>query len=170
MPDFKVLIATRPEKRMGSDETWDLSEGALIDAMKSLSIPYALSPGEGAFYGPKVEIHFVDAIGRSWQLGTIQVDYILPERFDLEYVGEDNSGHRPVMLHRAILGSLERFIGIYIEHCAGNFPTWMAPRQVAILNVTDRQNDYCQEISSLLKASGIRRAYRSGSWWKTVRR
>jgi threonyl-tRNA synthetase len=156
MPDFKVLIATRPEKRMGSDETWDLSEGALVDAMKKLEIPYELSPGEGAFYGPKVEIHFVDAIGRSWQLGTIQVDYILPERFDLEYVGEDNTGHRPVMLHRAILGSLERFIGIYIEHCAGQFPTWMAPRQVAILNVTDRQNDYCQEISGTLKAAGIR--------------
>jgi threonyl-tRNA synthetase len=156
MPDFKVLIATRPEKRMGSDETWDAAEGALIDAMKNLNIPYEISPGEGAFYGPKVEIHFVDAIGRSWQLGTIQVDYILPERFDLEYVGEDNAAHRPVMLHRAILGSLERFIGIYIEHCAGHFPTWMAPRQVAILNVTDRQNGYCEEIAALLKSKGLR--------------
>jgi threonyl-tRNA synthetase len=156
MPDFKVLIATRPEKRMGSDETWDASEGALIDAMKNLGIPYEISPGEGAFYGPKVEIHFVDAINRSWQLGTIQVDYILPQSFDLEYVGEDNARHRPVMLHRAILGSLERFIGIYIEHCAGHFPTWMAPRQVAILNVTDRQNGYCEEIAGLLKKAGIR--------------
>lgn len=156
MPDFKVLIATRPEKRMGTDATWDLSEGALIDAMKNLNIPYSITPGEGAFYGPKVEIHFVDAINRSWQLGTIQVDYILPERFDLEYVGEDNSSHRPVMLHRAILGSLERFIGIYIEHCAGHFPTWMAPRQVTVLNVTDRQNAYCEEIVATLKAQGIR--------------
>jgi threonyl-tRNA synthetase len=156
MPDFKVLIATRPEKRMGTDATWDASEGALIDAMKTLKIPYEISPGEGAFYGPKVEIHFIDAIGRSWQLGTIQVDYILPQHFDLEYVGEDNASHKPVMLHRAILGSLERFIGIYIEHCAGHFPTWMAPRQVAILNVTDRQNDYCQEIVAELKAQGIR--------------
>ena len=156
MPDFKVLIATRPEKRMGTDATWDASEGALIDAMKNLNIPYTITPGEGAFYGPKVEIHFVDAINRSWQLGTIQVDYILPERFDLEYVGEDNSSHRPVMLHRAILGSLERFIGIYIEHCAGHFPTWMAPRQVTVLNVTDRQNDYCKEIVASLKAKGIR--------------
>jgi threonyl-tRNA synthetase len=141
---------------MGSDETWDASEGALIDAMKNLGIPYEISPGEGAFYGPKVEIHFVDAINRSWQLGTIQVDYILPQSFDLEYVGEDNARHRPVMLHRAILGSLERFIGIYIEHCAGHFPTWMAPRQVAILNVTDRQNGYCEEIAGLLKKAGIR--------------
>lgn len=163
MPDFKVLIATRPEKRMGSDETWDQSEGALIDAMKNLNIPYAISPGEGAFYGPKVEIHFVDAILRSWQLGTIQVDYILPQSFKLEYTGEDNAPHRPVMLHRAILGSLERFIGIYIEHCAGHFPTWLAPRQVAILNVTDRQSDYCKEILGVLKAQGIRADYDSRS-------
>ena len=156
MPDFKVLIATRPEKRMGSDETWDKAEGALFDAMKNLGIPYDIAPGDGAFYGPKVEIHFVDAIGRSWQLGTVQVDYMLPQAFELEYTGEDNAPHRPVMLHRAILGSLERFIGIYIEHCAGHFPTWMAPRQVAILNVTDRQNDYCQEILQTLKAKGVR--------------
>lgn len=156
MPDFKVLIATRPEKRMGSDETWNRTEGALIEAMKNLGIPYAISPGEGAFYGPKVEIHFVDAIGRSWQLGTVQVDSILPEAFELEYTGEDNSAHRPVMLHRAILGSLERFIGIYIEHCAGHFPTWLAPVQVAILNVTDRQNAYCAEVEKTLRASGVR--------------
>ncbi len=163
MPDFKVLIATRPEKRMGTDETWDQAESALIDAMKNLNIPYAISPGEGAFYGPKVEIHFVDAIGRSWQLGTVQVDYILPQSFKLEYTGEDNAPHRPVMLHRAILGSLERFIGIYIEHCAGHFPTWLAPRQVAILNVTDRQADYCKEILTTLKAQGIRADYDSRS-------
>jgi threonyl-tRNA synthetase len=159
MPNFRVLIATRPEVRMGTDETWDKSEGALIDAMKSLNIPYAISPGEGAFYGPKVEIHFVDALNRSWQLGTIQVDYILPEAFKLEYTGEDNSAHRPVMLHRAILGSLERFIGIYIEHCAGQFPTWLAPRQVAILNVTDRQTDYCVKLTQRLRANGIRAEY-----------
>ncbi|RYZ63468.1 MAG: threonine--tRNA ligase, partial [Proteobacteria bacterium] len=157
MPDFKVLIATRPEKRLGTDETWDKAEGALFEAMKNLGIPYEISPGDGAFYGgPKVEIHFVDAIGRSWQLGTVQVDYMMPQAFELEYTGEDNAPHRPVMLHRAILGSLERFIGIYIEHCAGHFPTWMAPRQVTILNVTDRQNDYCQEILGLLKAKGVR--------------
>ena len=156
MPNFKVLIATRPEARMGSDETWDKSEGALIDAMKNLEIPFEITPGEGAFYGPKVEIHFIDAIGRSWQLGTIQVDYILPESFKLEYIGEDNTAHAPVMLHRAILGSLERFIGIYIEHCAGHFPTWLAPVQVQILNVTGRQSAYCDSLTAQLKARGVR--------------
>ena len=156
MSDFKVLIATRPESRMGSEENWDKAEGALIDAMKNLKIPYAISPGDGAFYGPKVEIHFVDAIGRSWQLGTIQIDFNMPESFKLEYIGEDNTAHTPVMLHRAILGSLERFIGIYIEHCGANFPTWLTPRQVAILSVTDRQNDYCKALNEKLRAHGIR--------------
>ena len=156
MPNFKVMIATRPEVRMGTDEVWDRSENALIDSMKQLGIPYTIAEGEGAFYGAKVEIHFVDAIGRSWQLGTIQVDYNLPEAFNLEYIGEDNTGHKPVMLHRAILGSLERFIGIYIEHCAGHFPTWLAPMQVQILNVTTAQTEYCQELTTKLKAAGVR--------------
>jgi threonyl-tRNA synthetase len=156
MPNFKVLVATRPESRMGSDEVWDRAENSLMEALKSLDIPFDVSPGEGAFYGPKVEIHFVDAIGRSWQLGTIQVDFNLPNSFNLEYIGEDNAAHRPVMLHRAILGSLERFIGIYIEHCAGHFPTWLAPQQVAILNVTERQADYCRELTAVLKAQGVR--------------
>ncbi len=156
MPNFKVLVATRPEKRMGADEIWDKSELALQDGLTALGIPFQLSPGEGAFYGPKVEIHFVDAIGRSWQLGTIQIDFNLPESFKLEYIGEDNTAHRPVMLHRAILGSLERFIGIYIEHCAGHFPTWLAPQQVAILSVTDRQAEYCADLEKKLRARGIR--------------
>lgn len=156
LPNFRVLIATRPESRMGSDEIWDKSEGALIDSMKALNIPYEIAEGEGAFYGAKVEIHLVDAIGRSWQLGTIQVDYNLPEAFGLEYVGEDNAAHRPVMLHRAVLGSLERFIGIYIEHCAGHFPTWLAPTQVQILNVTDRQAEYCKELTNTLRLAGVR--------------
>lgn len=156
MPNFKVFVATRPEKRMGSDEIWDKAESALTDGLTSLGIPYKISPGDGAFYGPKVEIHFVDAIGRSWQLGTIQIDFNLPENFGLEYIGEDNSAHRPVMLHRAILGSLERFIGIYIEHCAGHFPTWLAPTQVEILNVVERQSEYCAELLKKLKARGIR--------------
>jgi threonyl-tRNA synthetase len=159
MPNFKVLIATRPENRMGSDEIWDRSEQGLIDAVRTLNIPYGIAPGEGAFYGPKIEIHFVDAIGRSWQLGTIQVDYNMPESFKLEYVGEDNAAHRPVMLHRAILGSLERFIGIYIEHCAGHFPTWLAPQQVTVLNVTDRQTAYCQELVDDLRKLGVRAAF-----------
>lgn len=156
MPEFKVLVATRPAARMGTDADWDKAEGALQDALNSLGIPFEIAAGEGAFYGPKVEIHFVDAIGRSWQLGTIQVDPNLPEAFQLEYVGEDNQAHRPVMLHRAILGSLERFIGIYIEHCAGHFPTWLAPLQVAILNVTDRQADYGREIVAELRQHGVR--------------
>jgi threonyl-tRNA synthetase len=156
MPDFKVLVATRPEKRMGSDEVWETSENALMDGLRSLDIPFGVSPGDGAFYGPKIEIHFVDAIGRSWQLGTIQVDFNMPESFELEYVGEDNAAHRPVMLHRAILGSLERFIGIYIEHCAGHFPTWMAPQQVSILNVTDRQREYCEELVQALRKKNVR--------------
>lgn len=159
MPNFKVLVATRPEKRMGSEEVWDKAEAALTDGLKALSIPYELSPGEGAFYGPKMEIHFVDAIGRSWQMGTIQIDFNLPKNFGLEYIGEDNSAHQPVMLHRAVLGSLERFIGIYIEHCAGHFPTWLAPEQVVILNVTDRQTDYCRGLLSLLQAKGVRARY-----------
>lgn len=156
MPNFKVYVATRPEKRMGSDEVWDKAENALKDGLSSLGIPFEISPGEGAFYGPKVEIHFVDAIGRNWQLGTIQVDFNMPEGFGLEYIGEDNAPHRPVMLHRAILGSLERFIGIYIEHCAGHFPTWLAPVQVAILNVTERQNAYCEELLKDLRSRGVR--------------
>lgn len=156
MPNFKVVVSTRPEKRLGSDDIWDRAEAALTDGLTSLGIPYAISPGDGAFYGPKVEIHFVDAIGRSWQLGTIQVDFNLPNAFNLEYVGEDNSGHRPVMLHRAILGSLERFIGIYIEHCAGHFPTWLAPVQVAILNVVERQSAYCNDLLAACRKAGVR--------------
>lgn len=156
MPNFKVFVATRPEKRMGSDGIWDKAEKALTDGLTQLDIPFEISPGDGAFYGPKVEIHFVDAIGRSWQLGTIQIDFNMPESFGLEYVGEDNSAHRPVMLHRAILGSLERFIGIYIEHCAGHFPTWLAPTQVAILNVTEKQSAYCEELLNALRARGVR--------------
>lgn len=159
MPNFKVFVATRPESRMGSDEIWDKAEHALKEGLNTLEIPFQVSPGEGAFYGPKVEIHFVDAIGRSWQLGTIQIDFNMPESFELEYTGEDNSSHRPVMLHRAILGSLERFIGIYIEHCAGHFPTWLAPDQVAILNVTDRQTEYCEELLRALKERGVRAHY-----------
>lgn len=156
MPNFRVLIATRPESRMGTEENWDKAENGLMETMRALGIPFEISPGDGAFYGPKVEIHFVDAIGRSWQLGTIQVDFNMPESFQLEYIGEDNSAHRPVMLHRAILGSLERFIGIYIEHCAGHFPTWLAPQQVAILNVTERQEAYCQELLASLREKGVR--------------
>lgn len=156
MTEYKVLIATRPEDRMGSDELWDRSEQALMKAMDEIGQEYTISPGDGAFYGPKIEVHFVDVMRRTWQLGTMQVDYNFPKSFDLKYIGEDNSEHQPVMLHRAILGTLERFIGIYIEQCAGKFPFWLSPVQVTILNVTDRQNDYCFELKHKLQEAGFR--------------
>jgi len=139
---FKNIIykvATRPEKRIGSDESWDKAEAALIESLKASDCEYEISPGEGAFYGPKIEYTLKDAIGRQWQCGTIQVDFSMPERLDAEYVGEDGARHRPVMLHRAIVGSLERFIGILIEESAGALPAWLAPVQVAVIKITDAQ-------------------------------
>ena len=156
MREYKIFLSTRPEKRMGSDEIWDKAEGALKDALASLKLEYTVNAGDGAFYGPKLDIMFVDAIKRPWQLGTLQCDFNMPNAFKLEYVGEDNKEHTPVMLHRAILGSLERFIGVYLEHTAGHLPTWMAPHQVAILTVTDRQFDYAKTLEKRLKALGIR--------------
>jgi threonyl-tRNA synthetase len=156
MSNYKIFLSTRPEKRMGSDELWDTYEGALKDALKSLNLPYTINPGDGAFYGPKLDIMFIDAVKRPWQLGTLQVDPNLPRAFDLSYIGEDNAQHQPIMLHRAILGSLERFIGVYLEHTAGHLPTWMSPVQVAILNITDRQIEYAQKVNNLLQTAGIR--------------
>lgn len=156
MSNYKIYLSTRPEQRMGSEEYWDLAENALEKALKSLNLPYTLNPGDGAFYGPKLDIMFVDAINRPWQLGTLQVDPNLPEAFDLKYVGEDNAEHRPIMLHRAILGSLERFIGVYLEHTAGHLPAWLAPVQVQILNITDRVNAFCEQIEKTLKSRGVR--------------
>ncbi|MFN7825253.1 MAG: threonine--tRNA ligase, partial [Pseudobdellovibrionaceae bacterium] len=156
MSNYKIFFSTRPDQRMGSEEFWDLAEGALEKALKSLNLPYTINPGDGAFYGPKLDIMFVDALNRPWQLGTLQVDPNLPQAFDLKYIGEDNSEHRPIMLHRAILGSLERFIGVYLEHTAGHLPTWLAPTQVQILNVTDRVNGFCEELLSDLRGYGVR--------------
>ncbi len=156
MDNYKIYLSTRPESRMGSDEIWDNAEEALASALKTLNLPYTVNPGDGAFYGPKLDIMFVDALQRPWQLGTVQVDFNAAENFDLKYTGEDNKEHRPVMLHRAILGSLERFIGVYLEHCAGHLPPWLAPVQVVILNVTDRVNEFCNEIQSLLKKNRVR--------------
>ncbi len=156
MDNYKIYLSTRPESRMGSDEIWDRAEGALTKALEALNLPFTINPGDGAFYGPKLDIMFVDALQRPWQLGTLQLDFNAAENFDLKYTGEDNKEHRPVMLHRAILGSLERFIGVYLEHCAGHLPTWLAPVQVMILNVTDRVNDFCDEIQSLLKKNNVR--------------
>jgi threonyl-tRNA synthetase len=149
--DIIYKIATRPEKRIGSDEIWDKAEHALMQSLKSSNCTFEIAPGDGAFYGPKIEYTLKDAIGRQWQCGTIQVDFSMPERLDAEYVGEDGARHRPVMLHRAILGSLERFVGILIEEHAGALPTWLAPVQVAVLNITDAQSDYCREIADKLR-------------------
>lgn len=156
MTNYKVYLSTRPEKRVGSDEVWDRAEGALMEALKRLDIPYTVNAGDGAFYGPKLDIMFVDAIERPWQLGTMQVDFNLPNLFDLKYTGEDNAEHKPVILHRAILGSLERFIGVYLEHCAGHLPPWLTPVQAVLLNVTDRVNDFCRKIQKELADEGVR--------------
>ncbi|XGC82198.1 threonine--tRNA ligase [Bdellovibrio bacteriovorus] len=156
MSNYKIYLSTRPDNRMGSEEYWDQAEGALAEALKTLNLPYTINPGDGAFYGPKLDIMFVDALNRPWQLGTLQVDPNLPQAFDLKYTGEDNKEHRPIMLHRAILGSLERFIGVYIEHTAGHLPPWLCPTQVAILNVTDRVNTFCEDLQKLLKEHRVR--------------
>ncbi|KYG60424.1 threonine--tRNA ligase [Bdellovibrio bacteriovorus] len=156
MNNYKIYLSTRPDNRMGSEEYWDMAEGALAEALKTLNLPFTINPGDGAFYGPKLDIMFVDALNRPWQLGTLQVDPNLPEAFNLKYTGEDNKEHRPIMLHRAILGSLERFIGVYIEHTAGHLPPWLCPTQVAILNVTDRVNTFCEDLMKLLKEHKVR--------------
>ena len=149
-------VATRPEARIGSDESWDKAEHALIESLRRSGCEFEISPGEGAFYGPKIEYTLKDAIGRQWQCGTMQVDFFMTERLDAEYVGEDGARHRPVMLHRAIVGSLERFIGILIEQHAGALPVWLAPVQVTVLNITDGQADYCREITKSLQNQGLR--------------
>ncbi|MEC8587032.1 MAG: threonine--tRNA ligase, partial [Pseudomonadota bacterium] len=152
-----IKLSTRPAKRIGSDEIWDKLEGALLNSLTSMNLDYVLYPGEGAFYGPKLEFVLRDAIGRDWQCGTLQVDMNLPERFDIAYVDENGDRHkRPVMLHRALFGSLERFIGILIEHYEGKFPTWLAPQQVAVLNITDKQGTYCTQVEESLKNKGFR--------------
>src|SRR5438105_3908484 len=149
-------IATRPTKRIGSDASWDKAERALIEALERSAVKFDMLPGEGAFYGPKIEYHLKDSIGRSWQCGTMQVDFSMPGRLGAEYVGEDNARHTPVMLHRAIVGSMERFIGILIEHHAGAFPLWLAPVQAVVLNITERQTGYAQQLADRLKSAGFR--------------
>lgn len=156
MDNYLIYLSTRPPQRMGDDKVWDMAEGALEKALTSLNLPYKVNPGDGAFYGPKLDIMFVDAIKRPWQLGTLQVDFNLPNAFQLNYVGEDNAQHRPVMLHRAILGSLERFISVYLEHTAGHLPVWLAPVQVQIMTVTDRQLDYARKLQKQLWALNVR--------------
>ncbi|STZ76207.1 threonyl-tRNA synthetase [Bergeriella denitrificans] len=154
--DVAVKLSLRPEQRAGSDEIWDKAEQGLRDALTACGVEWEELPGEGAFYGPKIEYHVKDALGRSWQCGTLQLDFVLPERLDAEYVTESNGRARPVMLHRAILGSLERFIGILIENHAGSFPLWLAPVQMVIMNITENQADYCREVAAKLQAAGFR--------------
>ncbi|MDP1927417.1 MAG: threonine--tRNA ligase, partial [Thiobacillus sp.] len=156
--DVLVKLSTRPDKRVGSDESWDIAEAALAAALDKNGLAYDLQPGEGAFYGPKIEFTLKDTLGRLWQCGTIQLDFNLPVRLGAEFVDEDNSRKPPVMLHRAILGSMERFIGILIEHHAGNFPAWLAPVQAMVLNISDKQADYAHEVVAKLRAAGIRAA------------
>ncbi|HEU5046479.1 MAG TPA: threonine--tRNA ligase [Rickettsiales bacterium] len=153
---ISVKFSDRPAKRAGTDETWDKAESALKSAVEAAGLPYTINPGEGAFYGPKLEFVLRDAIGRDWQCGTLQVDFVLPERLDAEYVGADGAKHRPVMLHRAILGSLERFIGILIEEYAGKFPLWLAPVQAVVTTITNEADDYAQEVKAALEKAGLR--------------
>jgi len=154
--DIIYKLSTRPEKRVGSDEIWDKSEKALADALDAAGLDWQELPGEGAFYGPKIEFSLRDCLGRIWQCGTVQADFSMPERLDAQFVNEEGNRETPVMLHRAILGSFERFIGILIEHHAGALPTWLAPKQVAIMNITDKQADYCRDVSNKLELNGFR--------------
>ncbi len=153
---YAVELSTRPENSMGSDEDWTMAENALKKALEHEGIQYQINEGDGAFYGPKIDFHIKDCLGRSWQCGTIQLDFQMPERFDLTYIGEDGEKHRPVMLHRVIFGSIERFIGILIEHFAGNFPTWLAPVQVKLLPIADQHIEYATKIKKELQEKGIR--------------
>lgn len=154
--DYRIELSTRPEKSIGTDEMWETAENALHQALRSQGIEYAVNPGDGAFYGPKIDFHIRDSMGRSWQLGTIQLDFSMPERFELEYIGEDGKPHRPVMIHRAILGSIERFMGIIIEEYAGAFPLWLAPVQVVLLPIADRHVQYANDVAEKLAKLGLR--------------
>jgi threonyl-tRNA synthetase len=155
-PNYKIKFSDRPETRAGSDEVWDKAEAALMSAVRQVTNDVELNPGEGAFYGPKLEFVLTDAIGRDWQCGTLQVDFVLPERLDANYIGEDGAKHRPVMLHRATLGSFERFIGILIEEHAGRLPFWIAPRQVVVAAIVSDADDFVREVTGKLRAAGVR--------------
>jgi threonyl-tRNA synthetase len=154
--EFEVYLSTRPEKAVGSPEHWVQATGALEAALKSRKIAYRIDPGEGVFYGPKIDIKIKDVLGRAWQCSTIQIDFNNPERFGLAYVGEDGKSHQPIMIHRALMGSIERFFGILVEHYAGAFPSWLAPVQATVMCITDKQKDYAEAVTAQLKAAGIR--------------
>jgi threonyl-tRNA synthetase len=154
--DFTVELSTRPETFLGETETWDEAESQLTQALDASGQPYVVAEGEGNFYGPKIDFHVIDAIGRNWQCATIQLDYQLPERFELKYIGADNAEHRPVVIHRAIFGSFERFIALLIEHYAGAFPLWLAPVQAIAVPIADRHADYAQTVATRLREAGLR--------------
>jgi threonyl-tRNA synthetase len=154
--DVHVELSTRPEKSIGSDAQWELAESALTEALESMGREYKLNPGDGAFYGPKIDFHITDALGRSWQCGTCQLDFFMPERFGLTYTAADNSERAPVMIHRALLGSIERFLGILIEHHAGDFPVWLAPVQARVLTIADRHAEYGSTVEAELRSLGLR--------------
>jgi len=153
---YHAELSTKPENAMGSDEVWEVATSALQQALDERGMPYKINPGDGAFYGPKIDFHLKDSIGRTWQCGTIQLDMLMPERFDLTYIGEDGQKHRPVMIHRVAFGSMERFIGILIEHYAGAFPAWIAPVQVKILPITDRNIAYAQKLAAQFRELDVR--------------
>ena len=153
---YHVELSTKPENSIGSDEDWELATNGLREALEEMQLPYVVNEGDGAFYGPKIDFHLEDSIVRTWPCGTIQLDFQLPQRFEAEYTGADGQKHRPIMIHRVVFGSIERFIGILIEHYAGKFPTWLAPQQVRLLPITDRNNDYCDALCEKLRAAGVR--------------
>ena len=153
---YKIELSTRPENSMGSDEDWEAATNGLVNALNTLQLPYEVNEGDGAFYGPKIDFHLVDAIGRTWQCGTIQLDFQMPQRFEIEYTGADGAKHRPIMIHRVAFGSIERFIGILIEHYAGKFPVWLAPVQVKVLSVSEKSREYAAKVAAQLDAAGIR--------------
>jgi threonyl-tRNA synthetase len=153
---YKIELSTRPEDSMGSDEDWENATNGLKEAIESMQIPFVVNEGDGAFYGPKLDFHLEDSIGRTWQCGTIQLDFQLPQRFGLEYVGSDGQKHAPIIIHRVVFGSVERFMGILIEHYAGKFPTWLAPVQVKVLSVSEKSRDYAKQVADRLSEAGIR--------------
>jgi threonyl-tRNA synthetase len=151
-----VELSTRPEKSIGSHEMWSTAESALAKALERAELPYVLNSGDGAFYGPKIDFHIEDVMGRTWQCATCQLDFAMPERLDIDYVGEDNQRHRPVMIHRTVLGSIERFLAILIEHYGGALPAWLAPVQASVVPVADRHNDYANQVKNALTCAGLR--------------
>jgi threonyl-tRNA synthetase len=153
---YHVELSTKPESYMGSDEDWEIATNALKKALDSIKMEYKINEGDGAFYGPKIDFHLEDSIGRTWQCGTIQLDFQMPERFDLSYIGADGEKHRPVMIHRVVFGSIERFIAILTEHFAGAFPVWLSPIQVKILPLVDKHHEYAAKVQKELEAKGIR--------------